>query len=168
MAPSLWRGFFMSACTASLDDSSRLNQPRRFCFTMELQNHRRRPSWAAGKESVMIAKPPYAPRLFRGVECSRSAAANTGVASDATYVRSLDSPCESSCPRDPDPIVGHSLQTAYAAPRKQENSLQKTRLRGGGNELGEGQGRGLRTFSWRQSRSHSLALTVLYRTHPTE
>ena len=27
---------------------------------------------------------------------------------------------------------------------------------------------GLRTFSWRWSRSHSLALTVLYRTHPTE
>ena len=28
--------------------------------------------------------------------------------------------------------------------------------------------KGLRTFSWRWSRSHSLALTVLYRTHPTE
>ena len=27
---------------------------------------------------------------------------------------------------------------------------------------------GLRTFSWRWSRSHSLALTVLYRTHPTK
>ena len=28
--------------------------------------------------------------------------------------------------------------------------------------------KGLRTFSWRWSRSHSLALTVLYRTHPTK
>ena len=27
---------------------------------------------------------------------------------------------------------------------------------------------GLRTFSWRQSRSHSLALSVLYRAHPTK
>ena len=30
------------------------------------------------------------------------------------------------------------------------------------------EGRGLRTFSWRWSRSHSLALTVLHRTHPTK
>lgn len=30
-------------------------------------------------------------------------------------------------------------------------------------EIGE-----LRTFSWRWSRSHSLALTVSHRTHPTE
>lgn len=29
-------------------------------------------------------------------------------------------------------------------------------------------GRGLRTFSRRWSRSYSLALTVLYRTHPTK
>lgn len=28
--------------------------------------------------------------------------------------------------------------------------------------------KGLRTFSWRWSRIHSLALTVLHRTHPTE
>lgn len=63
----------------------------------------------------MIAKPPYAPRLFRGVECSRSAAANTGVASDAT-VRTVtrfamrivlsERPRPHSRPQPPDRIRG--------------------------------------------------------------